>query len=137
MTEAQKQLWEKLERLKRKRAFAPSVALGAEIKATADRIALLEAVRQSATEPAIGPVVAEWVPTPDEPGESEVVDLHGGKTIEDYLHERGGDSPPAAYSAAQSRCASSSYWRCFCLASSACGHHRRDVDRKESPSWHR
>jgi len=43
MTKAQKHLWEKLERLKSKRKWAPSVALEAEIKATADRIALLEA----------------------------------------------------------------------------------------------
>ena len=95
MTEEQKRLHQKLERLMRKRALAPGVALEAEIKATADQIARLEAVRQKATESAIGAGFAEWVETPAEgpladapDAQSEVVDLRGGKTIKDYRRER-------------------------------------------------
>jgi hypothetical protein len=57
-------------------------------------MARLEAVRQGATEPAIGAGFAEWVETPttgplaDPPSaQPEVVDLRGGKTIEDYRRQ--------------------------------------------------
>jgi hypothetical protein len=66
MTEAQKRLFEKLGRLTSKRAVAPGVALEAEIKAVAEQLAHLEAVRQRATEPAVGAGFAEWVETPTE-----------------------------------------------------------------------
>jgi hypothetical protein len=56
-----------------KRVSAPCVALEAEIKAVADRIALLEAVRQRAIEEPEGPVVAEWVETPREDGPPQIV----------------------------------------------------------------
>jgi hypothetical protein len=92
MTEEQKRQHQKLERLLRKRASAPSVALEAEIKAVAEQIARLEAIRQKATEPVIGEGFAEWVETPtplaDPPGAAPlVVDLRGGKTIADYRRE--------------------------------------------------
>ena len=64
MTEAQKRLFEKLRHLMRKRAMAPGVALEAEIKAVAEQLARLEAVRRRATEPAIGAGFAEWVGRP-------------------------------------------------------------------------
>jgi hypothetical protein len=82
MTDEQKRLQQKLERLLRKRALALSVALEAEIKAVAEQIARLEAVRQKATEPAIGAGFAEWVePTTSGPladdakAEPQIVDL--------------------------------------------------------------
>ena len=75
MTDEQKRLLQKLERLMAKRASAPSVTLEAEIKATADRIALLEAVRQRAVEEPEGPVIAEWIETPREDGPPQIVDL--------------------------------------------------------------
>jgi len=70
----------KRERLVAKRALlAPgeeSVALDTGIKATAEMIARRVAVAQRATEPVGGE--AEWVPRPDAPGESEIVDLRNG-----------------------------------------------------------
>jgi hypothetical protein len=75
----------KRERLMLKRAQLPEgehTAINAEIKAVAEQLARLEAVRQRATEPAIGAVVAEWVnpptegPLADAPGaEPQIVDL--------------------------------------------------------------
>jgi len=69
MTEEQKRLYQKL---LAKGVSAPSVALEAEIKAVADRIALLEAVRQRAIEEEpLGPVIGEWIKT----NEPQIVNL--------------------------------------------------------------
>jgi len=85
MTDEQKRLQQKLERLLCKRALAPSVALEAEIKAVAEQIARLEV--QKATEPAIGAGFAEWVEPPtsgplaDDPkAEPQIVDLRSSGT---------------------------------------------------------
>jgi hypothetical protein len=71
MTPELRRLNAKRERLMLKRAQLPPseqfVALDAEIKATAEMIARRVAVAQRATEPAVGPVACEWVPTPNEP----------------------------------------------------------------------
>jgi hypothetical protein len=76
MTAEQKRLQEKLERLMARRAQMPEterVAINAEIKAAADHLARLCALACRAVEQPLGPVVGGFVPTPDEPGEPEVV----------------------------------------------------------------
>lgn len=98
MTPEMQRLFKKLTRLKARRETLPKherTAINAEIKAVADDLARREAIRQGAIERPIEGIT-EWVETSPEPGEPEVVDLRGGKTIEDYLRERDGDLPPAA-----------------------------------------
>jgi hypothetical protein len=78
MTSEQKRLREKLERLMARRELLPEVertAINAEIRATADQLARLCALACHAVEQPPGPVVGGFVPTPDEPGEPELVDL--------------------------------------------------------------
>jgi hypothetical protein len=76
MTAEQKRLREKLERLLARRAQMPKterVAIAAEIKATADQLARLVALASCAVERAVPDYSDEWVPTPPEEGEPEVV----------------------------------------------------------------
>jgi hypothetical protein len=96
MTPEIQRLNKKRKRLLARRARLPEAertAINAEFKAVADQIALRVAVAQRATEQPLGPVVVEWVPTPNEPGEPEIVDLRNGRTLEDHLHERDGRVP--------------------------------------------
>ena len=76
MTVEQKRLREKLERLMARRAQMPEAertAINAEIGATADQLARLVAIACRAIEQPVPDYSDEWVPTPDQPGEPEVV----------------------------------------------------------------
>jgi hypothetical protein len=76
MTAELKRLREKLERLMARRAQMPEAeraAISAEIETAADQLARLCALACRAVEQPPGPVVGGFVPTPDEPGEPEVV----------------------------------------------------------------
>ncbi len=80
----------KLKRLHARRALLPEAertAIDWEIKRAADEIASAYARSQNQLdcEP---PEVAEWVDTPTAGAEPEVIDLRGGKTIEDHPRKR-------------------------------------------------
>ena len=103
LTPEMKRLSDKRERLMLRRAQLPEnarTAIDAELKSVCDQLARLVAVAQGATEQPEGPGFAEWVETPtsgplaDPPGaKPEVVDLRGGKTVNDHLRERDGRVP--------------------------------------------